>query len=408
MKNQIIRTLKISLAFLLAVVSFSGCGAQSKLTKYLRNDLNDSAARYWADFIEQNGINAIDEDGDTLLYYAIQNYKDPKLVDLCLKAKADFSLVPRGKKDLIVVAFRMEDEAIWDVLFKNGVPVRSDEEGRKYDLLYSCFKSPYMTQYEKFFLNYYTEKDLDYRGYAKLDFLDWRDPQGNEVFFEMDKKGYKPHIANLREFISDYVNQKDEPSLKEVQFECLKKYISDEWYKTENSYIVDLDNLVHVEPENENRVFKAMDFVFKCGYEFEDAYLADWVKDCFGRLSSYSKENENKADLNYALKVLNYCKEHNAELNVAIEKNDKTERILDRWISSLYRSCKKIAESREENNEYWLKTSEKDFAYYNGVVNLLLENGINSVSKTNDYGEEYSAMLQELGLSDRINVVGEM
>ena len=157
-----------------------------------------------------------------------------------------------------------------------------------------------------------------------------------------------------------------------------------------------------------DRVFKAMDFVFKCGYEFEDAYLADWVKDCFGRLSSYSKENENKADLNYALKVLNYCKEHNAELNVAIEKNDKTERILDRWISSLYRSCKEIAESREENNEYWLKTSEKDFAYYNGVVNLLLENGINSVSKTNDYGEEYSAMLQELGLSDRINVVGEM
>lgn len=74
----------------------------------------------------------------------------------------------------------------------------------------------------------------------------------------------------------------------------------------------------------------------------------------------------------------------------------------------MYRSCKEIAESREENNEYWLKTSEKDFAYYNGVVNLLLENGINSVSKTNDYGEEYSAMLQELGLSDRINVVGEM
>lgn len=404
MKNQIMRTLKISMAFLLAVISFSGCGAQSKLTKYLRNDLNDSAARYWADFIEQNGINAIDEDGDTLLYYAIQNYKDPKLVDLCLKAKADFSLVPRGKKDLIVVAFRMENEDIWDVLFKNGVPVRSDEEGRKYDLLYYCFKFPSTPEYKKFILNYYTEKELDYRGYIKLPFLNWIEKYYIEIFFEMDKKGYKPHIANLREFISNYVNQKDEPSLKEAQFECLKKYISDKWYKTEDSHIVDLYNLVHVKPENENKVFKVMDFIFKCGYEFEDAYLAEWVKDCFRWLSPNSEESE----LNYAVKVLNYCKEHNAELNVAIEKSNETEHILDRWISSLYKRWKDISKYREENDEYWLKISEGDFAYYNGIVNLLLENGINSVSKTNDYGEEYSIILQELGLSDRINVVGEM
>lgn len=383
-------------------ILFSGCGAQSKLTKYLRNDLNDSAARYWADFIEKNGINAIDDDGDTLLYYAIEKYRDPVLVDLCLKAKADFSLVPRGKQDLVIVAFRLRNEAIWDVLFKNGFPVRNKGEGVKYDLLYSCFTENIIDykKYAEFFLNYYTEKDLDYRGYLSLYRLMWGSPEINEIFFEMDRKGYKPHIQNVRNFIYDYVVKEDELSLKADQFECLKKYISDEWYKKEKSYIIDLNRFSMAKEKNQQeRLFKVLDFIFERGYEFEDAYLADWVKECF----EYAHLDEN-TELNYALRTLDYCKNHNVELNVAIEKkNNKTEYILNHSIDEMYYYWQNIETSKKRDETPW-KSDTQEFDWYTGIVNSLLEKGINSVSKTNSRGQEYSVILQELGLSDRINI----
>ena len=396
-------------AIILFTILFSGCGAQSKLTKYLRKDLNDSAARYWADFIEKNGINAIDDDGDTLLYYAIEKYQDPVLIDLCLKAKADFHLVPRGKQDLVVVAFRLGNEAIWDVLFKNGFPVRNKGEGIKYDLLYNSLKETGVSvKYAKFFLNYYTKKDLDYRGYVSLYNLTWGKPERNELFFEMDRKGYKPHIQNVRDFIYDYVVYEDEPSLKEEQFECIKKYISDEYYKKEKSYIIDLNRFSMLEEKNRlERLFKVLDFIFERGYEFEDAYFADWVRKCF----EYTYRDEN-TKLNHALRVVDYCKNHNADLNVTIEKEKQytgdiiKQHVLDHSIDKMYDYWQRN-ETLKKRNETPYESWTQEFDWYTGIVNILLEKGINSVSKTNSDGQEYSIILQKLGLSDKINIADE-
>lgn len=218
----------------------------------------------------------------------------------------------------------------------------------------------------------------------------------------MDRKGYKPHIQNVRNFIYDYVVQEDEPSLKADQFECLKKYISDEWYKKEKSFI-DLNRLSMAKEKNQQeRLFKVLDFIFECGYKFEDAYLADWVKECF----EYADLDEN-TELNYALRTLDYCKNHNVELNVAIEKkNNKTEYILDHSIDEMYYYWQKIETSKKRDETPW-EFDTRRFGWYTGIVNSLLEKGINSVSKTNSNGQEYSVILQELGLSDKINIADD-
>lgn len=285
--------------------------------------------------------------------------------------------------------------------------MRNKGEGVKYDLLYSCFDynkiygdTKWYTEYAKFFLNYYKENELDYRGYTPLNNLSWGSSEINEIFFEMDRKGYKPHIQNVRNFIYDYVVQEDEPSLKVDQFECLKKYISDEWYKKEKSDIIDLNRfLTEKEKNQQERLFKVLDFIFERGYEFEDAYLADWVKECF----EHAHLDEN-TELNYALRTLDYCKNHNVELNVAIEKkNNKTEYILDHSIDEMYYYWQNIETSKKRDETPW-KFDTQRFDWYTGIVNSLLEKGINSVSKTNSRGQEYSVILQELGLSDKINI----
>lgn len=179
----------VFLCALLAALCFTSCGGESKVVKYLRQDINDSAARYWASFVEENGINAIDEDGDTLLYYAVEKYNDAHLVELCLNAKADCTLQPRGRRPLIDSAFKNFNPEVLALLFKHGVSVRGD----KYDLLRSVFydkKTAAWANCIKFLLPYYTEEQMDYRNYVALNmFSHWGGKSLWDTLIEMDKKG---------------------------------------------------------------------------------------------------------------------------------------------------------------------------------------------------------------------------
>ncbi len=412
MTNLFKFTQKKLIVFLsLTIFCFISCGGESKVIKYLRNELNDSVSRYWADFIEENGINAIDIDSDTLLYFAVEQYKDPYLVDLCLNAKADYNLVPRGKIPLVARAYQVGHYDILEVLFKHGAPVRSDNENYKYDLLYSAF-SGYKPEYAQFLLSYYTEKELDYRDYVPLTGLGWTQTT-NEVFFEMDKKGYKPHNQNVIEFINDYVRLDDEVSLKTMQFTCLQKYIKDTWYKENNRKIIDTNSYFWGEYENEARVFQVLTEFIKNGYNLEeDIGVVVWVKNAFDNLANaltmdYYEEYENK--LEYFLKIIDFCNEYNANPDKAFLERQSYQtpdkkHILDEYVCDFYNY--KIDSTYQDGTINYDSFAYTQLEKYEKLITILLENGINTVSATykDEYGEDrdFESIIEFLKLTDKV------
>ncbi|MDD7416986.1 MAG: hypothetical protein PUK48_06435 [Spirochaetales bacterium] len=71
----------------------TSCG-KGPVIKELKK-INDSDARYWAKFVKQNGINAIDSQNNTVLLYALAK-NDNKLIKACIKCGANVNLCSRG------------------------------------------------------------------------------------------------------------------------------------------------------------------------------------------------------------------------------------------------------------------------------------------------------------------------
>lgn len=74
-------------------IFFTSCGV-GPVVKELKK-INDNDSRYWSEFIKKNGINAIDQDRDTVLIYAVQK-NNTDLIKACIKSGADVNLIPQN------------------------------------------------------------------------------------------------------------------------------------------------------------------------------------------------------------------------------------------------------------------------------------------------------------------------
>ena len=135
-------------ALILLVSMCSGGNSGGKHTiKYLRN-MNTEAARNWADFIEEYGINAITSDNTTILQMAVDG-QNKELVETCLKDGADPNVFSGKVLPAVCIATRYKNYEIVKMLLETGAnPNPLDKETQKnmwdsaqYDALSELFTS---------------------------------------------------------------------------------------------------------------------------------------------------------------------------------------------------------------------------------------------------------------------------
>jgi len=109
----------IGLLGLTSSLFLTSCGV-GPAVKELKK-INDENARYWAEFIKKNGINAIDYENDTVLLYALDT-NNTDLVKACIKCGADVNLT-RKQPPLIVYPVLRKDTELVNLFLKKGAVV---------------------------------------------------------------------------------------------------------------------------------------------------------------------------------------------------------------------------------------------------------------------------------------------
>lgn len=180
----------------------TSCGvgpAVKELKKY-----NNPTSRYWIDFIKENGINAIDDDGDTLLLTAVIENNLP-LAKACIKSGADVNLFPHYKNPALWVAVSYNNVEMVKFLLDNKAKVVSDD----YDMIRSslAFDEKRETEIFDLLFSKVSIDDLNYdlKGTSYFDTIDF-DFSGismsqrkacGEVLDRLLKKGYRVNSADL-------------------------------------------------------------------------------------------------------------------------------------------------------------------------------------------------------------------
>lgn len=109
----------IGLLALTSSIFLTSCGV-GPAVKELKK-INDENARYWAEFIKKNGINAIDYENDTVLLYALDT-NNTDLVKACIKCGADVNLT-RKQPPLIVYPVLNKDVELVKLFLSKGAIV---------------------------------------------------------------------------------------------------------------------------------------------------------------------------------------------------------------------------------------------------------------------------------------------
>lgn len=184
-KKIIVGGIAVVALILLASMCSGGNSGGKQTVKYLRN-MNTEAARNWADFIEEYGINAITSDNTTILQMAVDG-QNKELVETCLKDGADPNVFSGKVLPAVCIATRYKNYEIVKMLLETGAnPNPLDKETQKnmwdsaqYDALSELFTSyrigddgvreiaklliPYYKKYNCFDYTGISQKDI-YRG----------------------------------------------------------------------------------------------------------------------------------------------------------------------------------------------------------------------------------------------------
>lgn len=184
---------------LLCLILYTGCGV-GPVVKILKS-YNDEPSRYWISFIKKNGINAINENGETMLNVAISG-ENVELVKACLKCKADVNITSESSKFPISLASHYyKNLDIAEMVLNAGANThpRDDEDALKYVIedenidminLFIAHKAP-----------------MDYSA-AQSRVISSVTPY--EVLKALINGGFKPSIYDLTMIIPQFVETKDD------------------------------------------------------------------------------------------------------------------------------------------------------------------------------------------------------
>ena len=118
-----------------AIASGGGSGVQPAVNELKK--INDQPSRYWIKFITENGINAIDGDGDILLVEAAKSNNLP-LVKACVKSGADVNLYVKGKAPAVSYAVQNNNLEMLKYLIQENAVIY----GENIDAVYIACKLP--------------------------------------------------------------------------------------------------------------------------------------------------------------------------------------------------------------------------------------------------------------------------
>lgn len=180
----------------------TSCG-KGPVIKELKK-INDSEARYWAKFVKQNGINAIDSQNNTVLLYALAK-NDNKLIKACIKCGANVNLCSRGIPPILLSIINKNVDMV-NLLLKNGaIVINKDYDVIRLPLCQYDTWTPFTDDSAK--INELLFKKVSVRDFDKdygsyFDFLSYDASEhqlaaSRDVYERMIKKGYKIKEADI-------------------------------------------------------------------------------------------------------------------------------------------------------------------------------------------------------------------
>lgn len=325
------------------VALFAGCNKTGRVVKYLREDLNTASARWWANFVEENGIDAIDVDDETLLYRAVID-ENEELVALCLKAGAEPTLQTKEYAP-VIEAYRNRNAVILDLLLKAGAPIQIRTEDRtvNYDLLYLTFGTPLFPNV----LPYATGEQLDYRDYRNL-FAEDRSvrditDENRSIALSLlnDNKDVKLRSGDVRRLIrwyiaghiyyglSEYDNKHYSEAQQDVLYSLFLKNASDEWHKANDvNFLLYMPSILSLDANRTDRYMTILNDLIVFGYEVDPVVcISRLLNGANELLSDASRLDERQKDIDEFnvrfesyKKFVTWCKEQNVDINMRMEE----------------------------------------------------------------------------------------
>jgi hypothetical protein len=219
------------LSALAASVMFIGCAKYGPVVKIL-DQYNNELSRYWKAFITENGIDAIDDDGDSLLSVAIES-NNIELVKAVLKCKIESNRYAQYRTTYVgsgygvtalgvAVSQSKIDPSIIEALLKNGdSPKTYGENGAVNMDVLSWAVRNHDLDIIGITLPYYTKDMLDYTNVDELTMISYTYLPGYQrgeldesaeriqILKTLYDKGYKPSPIDFNKILEAYIYKID-------------------------------------------------------------------------------------------------------------------------------------------------------------------------------------------------------
>lgn len=211
----------IGLLALTSSIFLTSCGV-GPAVKELKK-VNDETARYWIQFIKENGINAIDRDGDVLITWAA-DVNNTDLVKACIKSGADVNI--NLNKDIqftpLQYALFNDNPEMIKALVNNKAVLRTEFKDH---LNTVANKSKAICKESVDAIMAKTNsKILDYSNSDKGILYQTSGSTFNTYFFEcLEKKGYKPSTNDCRRLLSEWFVAREDPDKAAICEKILEK-----------------------------------------------------------------------------------------------------------------------------------------------------------------------------------------
>ncbi len=210
------------LSVLIVSLALAGCSNVGPVVKYLKG-INNEPARNWISFLQKNGIDAIDSNGDTILLIAVKN-NEPTFVEACLKSKANVNTPSKSAKFPLTIAVAQDNPEIVEMLLKAGAEIapRANENNVAYAITRHFDKTL------EVLLKY--KPNLDYRTSEGTIFTQGTNPPKANIVTQLDVAGFKPSRADMFTLTQAY-QYADTPEDEAAILSVIQKNAKDPVYR---------------------------------------------------------------------------------------------------------------------------------------------------------------------------------
>ncbi len=219
---------------------------------------NDEASRYWANFIQANGINAIDSDGDILIVVAAKSNNLP-LVKACVQSGADVNLYyQKDKKTALDYVIGNNNYDMVKYLLKQKAVIACDDFDSMQRCLYRNTNDDIIDllfdNLPKSYFDWTKKKESFFRSPGMF-WISYGEDKGYcyNILLKLYKNNYKPcgdDIGYLLQFFSD------DKTKNETLFQIFKDWMKVAPAEVAASSVYDISKTEKAENDMQFQMFK--------------------------------------------------------------------------------------------------------------------------------------------------------